>query len=315
MYEKIMKEIYCPKLENLFFDNPVQPGNVLEYGFNPNYQQCGYHYGREIFYLIDFWNIKNNKYYISSYGRVFSTTRGGREMKSTTDGIHLYERLTLRTNDGNNVNFAIHRLVAKAFIPKTLEDIQLGRDTVNHKNLIQSDNYYKNLEWVTDSENTQHAFDNNAHGKILIMNKPKKESEWNKVRTGDEASMTRIPDEKIHIVCQNLIQGKSYGECCIAAGLENNERNRNVVCNIAAGKRRKEIAKQYGIIEQTKLTKEIKKRDHLVVPVCKLLEQGYSIVEITKMLSIDENYDRARMFVSTIKNRKSYTEISKDFNF
>lgn len=315
MYEKIMKEIYCPKVENLFFENPLQPGNELNFGFNPMYEQCGYHYEKEMFYLIDFWNIKDNMYYITSYGRVFTTTGNIGAMSLICNNSNLYTRLSLRSNDGENISHSVHRLVAKAFIPKTLEDIQLGRDTVNHKNLIQSDNYYKNLEWVTDSENTQHAFDNSAHGKIAIMKKPKKESEWGKIRTGDDASMTRIPDEKIHIVCQNLIQGKSYGECCIAAGLENNDRNRNVVCNIAAGKRRKEIAKQYGIIEQTKITKDIKMRTHLVVPVCKLLEQGYTIKQITTMLPIDENYDRARMFVSTIKNRKSYTEISKDFNF
>lgn len=315
MNQQIMQEIYCPKLENLFFDNPVQPGNVLEYGFNPNYQQCGYHYGREMFYLIDFWNIKDNKYYISSYGRIFSNTREGREMQTLINSNNLYRRIILRTNDDGKASFSVHRLVAMAFIPKSLEDILLHRDIVNHKNLIQCDNYYKNLEWVTESENTQHAFDNNAHGKIAIMKKPNKLSEWGVRKTGDKASMTRISDEQVHIICQNLIEGKSYAECCIAAGLENNDRNRNVICNIAAGKRRNDIAMLYGIVEQTKKTKDIKKRDHLVIPVCKLLEQGYSIVAITKMLDIDENYDRARMFVSSIKNRKSYTEISKDFNF
>lgn len=313
MNQQIMQTIYCPKIENLFFENPVQPGNELNFGFNPNYQQCGYHYDKEMFYLIDFWDIKDNKYYISSYGRVFTTTGEVGEMSPIYDNGYL--RVLLYTNEGKTKSCKIHRLVAMAFIPKTIDEIILKRDIVNHKDLIRNDNYYKNLEWVTESENTQHAFDNNAHGKIAIMKKPKKESEWGKRRTGDEASMTRIPDEKIHIICQNLIQGKSYGECCIAAGLENNDRNRNVICNIAAGKRRVEIAKQYGIIAQTKLTKEIKKRDHLVVPVCKLLEQGYTIKQITTMIPIDENYDRARMFVSSIKNRKSYTEISKDFNF
>lgn len=311
--EKIMQEIYCPKVENLFFQNPVQPGNELNYGFNPNYQQCGYHYDKEMFYLIDFWNIKDNKYYISSYGRIFSNTREGREMCPVYDNGYL--RIILYTNERKKKSFKIHRLVAMAFIPKSLEDILLKRDIVNHKNLIRSNNYYKNLEWVTESENTQHAFDNNAHGKIAIMKKPAKLSEWGDRRTGDKASMTRITDEQVHIICQNLIQGKSYAECCIAAGLENNARNRNVICNIAAGKRRNDIAMLYGIVEQYKKTKDIKKRVHLVIPVCKLLEQGYSIVAITKMLDIDEKYDRARMFVSSIKNRKSYTDISKDFNF
>ena len=46
----------------------------------------------------------------------------------------------------------IHRLVAEIFIPNPL-----NKEEVNHKDGNKLNNYMTNLEWVTKSENMQHA--------------------------------------------------------------------------------------------------------------------------------------------------------------
>ena len=46
----------------------------------------------------------------------------------------------------------VHRLVAKTFIPNPN-----NYRCVNHKDLDKSNNYYRNLEWATHSQNNTHA--------------------------------------------------------------------------------------------------------------------------------------------------------------
>lgn len=84
-------------------------------------------------------------FYISTFGRYckvwkYKYTVSNGHQKS--DG-YLY--------DGHTK--AIHRYVAESFIPKTTEDLILGRDQIDHINGIKSDNRVENLRWCTALEN------------------------------------------------------------------------------------------------------------------------------------------------------------------
>jgi len=71
----------------------------------------------------------------------------------------------------NKKKYVIHRLVAILFI-----DNPLNKKEVNHKNGIKSDNNISNLEWVTASENSKHAYylklrkSIDEHKKKIVLN-------------------------------------------------------------------------------------------------------------------------------------------------
>lgn len=110
------------------------------------------------FLLDEEWLIIKNyqNYSISNYGKVKriksgNGTRIGKilNLASTNNG---YLSVTLYENNKRK-NFYVHRLVIEAFIgpcPKDKETNHIDGDKIN--------NYYKNLEYVTKSENQKHAF-------------------------------------------------------------------------------------------------------------------------------------------------------------
>ena len=108
--------------------------------------------------------IKDFEHYlIFDNGKVFNT-RTGKFKKSHHDHKG-YKRIRLIDGRKRGATKKIHRLVAQAFLSDYSETLQ-----VNHKNFIKDDNRVENLEMVTQSQNTKHAWDN---GKMKLTKKDK----------------------------------------------------------------------------------------------------------------------------------------------
>ncbi len=100
------------------------------------------------------------RYQVSDQGRVRSvdyldsrgTLRKGRPM-SPSYHYKGYVLVSLRGPNGDKT-LKVARLVAQAFVPNPHHAPQ-----VNHKDGVKTNNAATNLEWATNAENTQHAYD------------------------------------------------------------------------------------------------------------------------------------------------------------
>ena len=103
----------------------------------------------EIFVQLPF----NDKYFISTYGRLFSKYRGkllepqlygSQKIKN-----NLYHTFKLQDSNGKGKNYRAHKLVAVVFVENP---DPVNKNCVHHKNKDHLDNYYKNLQWVSNDE-------------------------------------------------------------------------------------------------------------------------------------------------------------------
>jgi hypothetical protein len=80
----------------------------------------------------------------------------------------------------NGKQIRIYRVIAEHFIPKTQEDIELGRDEVDHKThepLGMNINDVRNLRWCTHKENMgfDEARNNNRKAQLGTKHEPRSE--------------------------------------------------------------------------------------------------------------------------------------------
>lgn len=131
------------------------------------------------------------KYDISNFGNVMSHRYTVPRLMKPQHTVRSYLQIRLVVDD-KSYNFAIHRLVATAFI-----DNPNNNDAVNHIDGNPENCSWLNLEWVTLSENTRHAVMTGLHSNF---------------KTGMDNPSNKYNDEQIHFVCKLLMDGKTIEE-------------------------------------------------------------------------------------------------------
>lgn len=106
-----------------------------------------------------------SNYEVNQFGEIRHKTRKKVLKPRSNNGGYQYVNFKI---NGKNINFAVHRIVANAFIPNPN-----GYTEINHKDYDRTNNCVDNLEWVSSSQNKQHAYlkdeNKNSRGKAVVQ--------------------------------------------------------------------------------------------------------------------------------------------------
>lgn len=98
------------------------------------------------------WNKKNESYSNMRLKQYAIGTNRGKQVRESSEKIEkhgMYQSVSIRGK-----TYSVHQLVALVFIPKID-----GKNHVNHIDGNRSNNHVSNLEWVSNQENVNHAWD------------------------------------------------------------------------------------------------------------------------------------------------------------
>lgn len=115
--------------------------------------------------------------------------------------------------EGGRATVSVHRAVAEAFLPN-----KKGLPFVNHRDLDKTHNAARNLEWVTEKENSEHAVDNGV------------------MPRGEKNGNSKLTKNDIFHIREML--GAGYTKACIA---RTHGISRKLVLNIANEKTWKHV--------------------------------------------------------------------------
>ena len=218
-------------------------------------------------------------YKIDQHGNVFSSLT--RKMMKPNLIRNGYLRVRIKCDDGVARSFLIHRLVALTYIPQPE-----GKNEVNHVDGVKTNNHLSNLEWVTRSENQQHAFAlglNTNHG------------------TGNGRSV--LSESDVIEIYWKLYNGARNSDVCREYGMST-----SAIMEIKSKTNWTHLTKDLPDIPVK--SKSDRLSEKTVIWICQMIEKGVGPKEIydlctNKCVKLDHIYD--------IKRRRGFRHISCNY--
>ena len=232
-------------------------------------------------------------YIVSTYGRVFSVRRLSGNDIDVHEMVHSikksgYHEIALcRWDHKNRKYILIHRLVALMFIPNPY-----NKPAVNHKDGNKSNNYIWNLEWVTNSENVQHAYSTGLH----------------KIRRGEEIGDNKFTEKQVRELCEFLSSPNNKYPLSYIYTIT--PISKDMVRNIIRGKSWKHVTCDYDLSSYLNYLSELKNKElNKIHFICNSLESDrFTVKELVEITGKSESA------IYGIINHRLHPEIASQYN-
>lgn len=237
-------------------------------------------------------------YYVSDQGRLYSTlAKGGKGgFKSCNpDKKSGYVKTSFALQDDTVSSMMFHKALMLVFDP--IPTLNPQKTQVNHLDGNKAKNELSNLDWCTEKENIQHAYEMN-----LINSK-----------RGEDHHCATHSENLIRKICEGLEKRLDIEQCAIYAGLEPNRDNRRYISRIKRKELWTHISCEYDIPDESYENKP-SFTDNEVHRICWLMQDGLSNMEITDILrpGVDnETRYRYNNTISKIRQGRAYTRITQ----
>ena len=279
---------------------------------------------------------------VDNYGNFYTVTKNGELWNTTTfnrtSGVEKdsgYLGIAVR-NNGKVENFFMHRLVASAFCPVPSGLLAKGytKETleVNHRDGNKHNNKWFNLEWVTSQQNIEHASnygllstsisDDELNIIFRMLQRGKTDIEISKLMCMPAITISTIRARRCpRYDTPNYKWPSTSSE---AAKYQRAEFVRSVVDDYNSGMTKSEICYKHRITSnrltaillnnRSKITRYYRQNSNYldeqqVRKICGLIMEGKSNIEIGTIMGIRDRV------VSTIRNKQSYPQWVKDYDF
>ena len=234
-------------------------------------------------------NGNKTKYGVTKNGDIYNLETN-RKLKTMSVYNTDYEKVKLYGIDGQkHTALSVHRIVAQTFIPNPD-----NLPEVNHINMNKHDNRVYNLEWVSRSGNSIHKKKNGV-GPFL---------------DGEKNITAKYSDGQIDEVCRLLSVNAKPKDISKKTGVST-----AMISMIKIGKVRKHQSRKYrwDVVHKKDMVgdKHIGNviSEDIATKICEMLSDGMRVKDIASQLGVKSN------IISNIKTRKSWTIVSKKYNW
>lgn len=227
----------------------------------------------KLFYKVikNFKKVEDYTYAVNCYGDVINiNTNILLHKKIANKKYHPYYAVYLKQKDDTSEWYLVHQLVAEYFVkkPKNNDNEELVPDHLDNDGL---NNYYKNIEWKTRSQNISDGF---------------KRGEF-KNNYGENHKDTFITNKEAHKICKYLEKGFNYKKICEKMKFPYDKKHRTLLVRIKNKIAWKEVVDQYNISIETMYTDSQLDTIRKIPKILELYEKGYTVTEIFNKLYKD----------------------------